>query len=156
MNTVSSWLKRRGFIQLVFSSQFKSLHLWWDRGAPVTKKLAAYTSGMAPSMLKAIYRFIGTYAPTQIRLFFRECFACFTKTSWNRILHPLQQHGFIIEDSRCALSFLQSRYFTNWKHLAHGEMKCVTKYVTVMQLYSRANMTMSPVVSKILPKFKIT
>lgn len=44
-------------IQLVISTEFKSLHLWWYGGALVPIKLAAYKSGKTLSMLKSIYRF---------------------------------------------------------------------------------------------------
>lgn len=50
----------------------------------------------------------------------------FIKTMTNHILHVLQQHGDIMGPG-AKLSCLQSRPVTHWQHLAHCEVKCMTK-----------------------------
>ncbi len=56
-DAMSSGLKRTRTTQVVISTQFRSLHLWWYGVAWVRVAWAAYTSGKAPSMLKGISKF---------------------------------------------------------------------------------------------------
>ena len=51
---------------------------------------------------------------------FREGLAYFSETMVNQIPHPSRQHG--VAQARCWTG-LQSRPFTNWKHLVRHKMK---------------------------------
>jgi len=57
--------------------------------------------------------------PSRLYLFFKECNPYLRKTKLNYILHLLQQHGFVVEDSRCLIQMP----FPSWKHLVHHEMQ---------------------------------
>lgn len=101
MRLTFSELKREETIRLI-SAQFKSLHLWWYRGALVPMELAACTSGKASLVFKGRwYLFQG-----------KSC----TFRQNNSELHD---ESFITAwlHLGAELACLQSRPSTNWKHL---------------------------------------
>lgn len=110
MDITPSGLKRRGNIWLVISVQFKSVLVWWYGGASVPMVLHIWKSTITAEMHIQVLE--------QHMLLSRQCLF---REDLNCILHLLQQHGSIVEESRCW------GHFTNWKHLVYHEMERVTK-----------------------------
>ena len=91
----------------------RSLKAW---GALVPMELATCTYRKAPSILKDKYRFWNKCFHTD-DIFFREVPAYFSNRMLNHILHLLQQHGLVVEESSCwtGLSAVQTFHNVIWR-----------------------------------------